>query len=60
MTNAVIARLPHMRPQIESFVPDGWDAGLAQALEAIALLSEETVVPISIMQFKEKFGDLRV
>nr|AWD72229.1 hypothetical protein pH6NP1_p033 [Polaromonas sp. H6N] len=60
MTNAVIARLPRLRPQIESFVPDGWDAALAQALEAIALLSEETGVPISITQFKEKFGDLRI
>ena len=60
LTNAVIARLPHLRPQIESFVPDGWDAVAAQALEAIALLSDETGVPISIAQFKEKFGDFRI
>jgi len=60
LTNAVIARLPHLRPQIESFFPDGWDAVVAQALEAIALLSEETGVPISIVQLKEKFGDLRI
>ena len=60
LTNAVIARLPRLGPQIESFVPDGWDAVVAQALEAIDLLSEETGVPISITQFKEKFGDLRI
>lgn len=60
LTNAVIARLPHLRPQIESFVPDGWDAVAAQALEAIAFLSDETGVPISIAQFKEKFGDFRI
>ena len=60
LTNAVIARLPRLGPQIESFVPDGWDAALAQALEAIALLSEETGTAISIAQFKEKFGDLRI
>ncbi len=60
LTNAVLARLPQLRPQIESFVPSGWDAVAAQALEAIALLSEETGVPISIAQFKEKFGDLRM
>ena len=60
LTNAVIARLPQLCPQIESFVPDGWDAVAAQALEAIALLANETGVPILIAQFKEKFGDFRI
>ena len=60
LTQAVIARLPHLRPQIESFLPAGWEAVVAQALEAIALLSEETGMPISITQFKEKFGDFRI
>ena len=35
LTNAVMARLPHLRPQIESFVPDGWDAVAAQAMTAL-------------------------
>lgn len=60
LTNAVIARLPQLRPRIESFVPDGWDAVAAQALEDIALLADETGVPILIAQFKEKFGDFRI
>lgn len=47
LTNAVIARLPELRPRMEGFVPDGWDTSVARAPEDIALLPNELSVPIT-------------
>lgn len=60
LTGAILDAYPEMWPRIGSDVPAGWDEEIAQALQAIAALAEETGVGIRVSQIKSKLASLRI
>ena len=51
---------PTWLPTIPSYVPTGWDALVADCLQQLLHLSQDSRVSIQPAQIKEKFGALRL
>ena len=52
---------PQMEPLIPIYgLPDGWEAPIAAALEALAKLESDSGVAMGLRQIKEKLGGLRI
>jgi hypothetical protein len=60
LTRVFFEAHPEMLPSIASEVPQGWDAQIAGALQALLDLSVQTGVKIGIAQIKSKFAGLRI
>ena len=60
LTRAFLEAYPAIWPRISSFVPAGWDAGIAAALNALVKLSAETGVKVQVAQIKSKLAGLRI
>jgi len=51
---------PQRSPRTPSFVPQGWDEPVADALTALLGIERASGTAIRIAQIKEKFGGLRI
>ncbi len=51
---------PDWSPEVPSFVPEGWDEPVADALTQLLDFESASGVRIRIAQIKEKFGRLRI
>jgi len=51
---------PDLIPRTPSFVPNGWDEVVADALTALLRIERASGTALEIAQIKEKFGQLRI
>lgn len=58
--SAFFSAHPERAPLISSWVPQGWDEPVADALAALLAIELASGIAIRITQIKEKFGGLRI